>query len=51
MEKAILLLYTVIVTYSYTVYSYIEINSTHREGKFVVAKRFIRTLKNKITKI
>ena len=26
----------------------IEIYSTHNEGKFVVAKRFIRTLKFKI---
>ena len=51
MEKVILLLYTVIVICSYTVYSYNEINSTHSEGKFVVAKRFTRTLKNKITNI
>ena len=28
----------------------IEMYSTHNEGKSVVAKRFIRTLKNKITK-
>ena len=28
----------------------IEIYSTHNEGKFVVAERFIRTLKNKIYK-
>ena len=28
----------------------IEISSTHNEGKFVVAKRFIRTLKNNIYK-
>ena len=27
-----------------------EMNSTHNEGKFVVAERFIRTLKNKISK-
>ena len=28
----------------------IEIYSTHNEGKYVVAERFIRTLKNKIYK-
>ena len=28
----------------------IEISSTHNEGKFVVTKRFIRTLKNNIYK-
>ena len=28
----------------------IEMHSTHNEGKSVVAQRFIRTLKNKITK-
>ena len=28
----------------------LEMYSTHNEGKFVVAKRFIRTLKNKIYK-
>ena len=28
----------------------IEIYSTHNEGKFVIAERFIRTLKNKIYK-
>ena len=28
----------------------IEMNSTHNEGKSVVAERFIRTLKNKIYK-
>ena len=28
----------------------IEINSAHNERKFVLAKRFIRTLKNKIYK-
>ena len=28
----------------------IEMYSTHKEGKFVVAERFIRTLKNKIYK-
>ena len=28
----------------------IEMNSTHDEGKSVVAERFIRTLKNKIYK-
>ena len=28
----------------------IEMYSTHNEGKFVVAERFIRTLKNKIYK-
>ena len=30
--------------------NYIEMHSTHNEGKFVVADRFIRTLKNKIYK-
>ena len=28
----------------------IEMYSTHNEGKFVVAERFIRTIKNKIYK-
>ena len=28
----------------------IEIRSTHNEGKYVVAERFIRTFKNKIYK-
>ena len=28
----------------------IEMYSTHNEGKYVIAKRFIRTLKNKICK-
>ena len=28
--------------------NYIEIYSTHNEGKFVVVVRFVRTLKNKI---
>ena len=28
--------------------NYIEMYSTHNEGKSVVAERFIRTLKNKI---
>ena len=31
-------------------YNIIEMYSTHNEGKFVVAERFIRTLKNKIYK-
>ena len=28
----------------------IEIYSTHNEGKFVIAERFIKTLKNKVSK-
>ena len=27
--------------------NYIEMNSTHKEGKCFIAERFIRTLKNK----